>query len=36
MTVIPPMPVQDVAREVLRHAQEQLPHVKLQNELSAQ
>jgi hypothetical protein len=36
MKVIPPMPVQDVAREVLRHAQEQLPHVKLQNELSAQ
>jgi thymidylate kinase len=36
MTVIPPMPVQDVAREVLRHAQEQLPHAKLQNELSAQ
>jgi thymidylate kinase len=34
MTVIPPMPVQDVAREVLRHAQEQLPQVKL-NELSA-
>jgi thymidylate kinase len=35
MTVIPPMPVQDVAREVLRHAQEQLPQVKL-NELSIQ
>ncbi|MGA9718933.1 MAG: thymidylate kinase, partial [Acidobacteriaceae bacterium] len=35
MTVIPPMPVQDVAREVLRHAQEQLPQVKL-NELSTQ
>ena len=34
MTVIPPMPVDDVAREVLRHAQERLPHVKL-NELSA-
>jgi thymidylate kinase len=35
MTVIPPMPVEDVAREVLRHAQEQLPQVKL-NELSTQ
>jgi thymidylate kinase len=35
MTVVPPMPVQEVAREVLRHAQEHLPHVKLQNELSA-
>jgi thymidylate kinase len=35
MTVIPPMPVQDVAREVLRHTQEQLPQVKL-NELSTQ
>jgi thymidylate kinase len=34
MTVIPPMPVQEVAREVLRHAQEQLPQVKL-SELSA-
>jgi thymidylate kinase len=34
MTVIPPMPVQDVTREVLRHAQEQLPQVRL-NELSA-
>jgi hypothetical protein len=33
--VVPPMPVQEVAREVLRHAQEHLPHVKLQNELSA-
>lgn len=29
MTVIPPMPVEDVAREVLRHAQEHLPQVKL-------
>ena len=35
MTVVPPMPVQDVAREVLQHAQEQLARVKLQNELSA-
>lgn len=34
MTVIPPMPVEDVAREVLRHAQEHIPQVKL-NELSA-
>jgi thymidylate kinase len=35
MTVISPAPVEEVAREVLRHAQEQLPDVKLQNELSA-
>lgn len=35
MTVISPMPVQDVAREVLRHAQEQLPHTSIQNEMSA-
>ena len=34
MTVVPPMPVEDVAREVLRHAQEQLPKNRL-NELSA-
>jgi thymidylate kinase len=35
MTVIPPMRVEDVAREVLRHAQAQLPHIHLQSELSA-
>jgi hypothetical protein len=35
ITVISPAPVEEVAREVLRHAQEQLPDVKLQNELSA-
>jgi thymidylate kinase len=35
MTVIPPMPVQDVAREVLRYAQQQLPQVSIQNEVSA-
>jgi thymidylate kinase len=35
LTVIPPMPVEDVAREVLRHAQPGLPHVSFfQSELS--
>jgi thymidylate kinase len=35
MTVIPPMAVQDVTREVLRYAQEQLPDFTIQNEMSA-
>lgn len=35
MTVIPPLAIQDAAREVLRHAQDQLPDVTLQSELSA-
>jgi thymidylate kinase len=35
LTVIPPMPVADVAREVVRYAQEQLPHVSIPNEMSA-
>jgi thymidylate kinase len=34
LTVIPPMPVQAAAREVLRHTQDQLPGVTLQSELS--
>ena len=36
MTVIPPMPIPDAAREVLRHSQDHLPGVTLQSELSAQ
>jgi thymidylate kinase len=35
MTIIPPMPVQDVEREVLQHALKQLPSSQLQGELSA-
>jgi thymidylate kinase len=34
MTVIPPMPVQDVEREVLQHALKHLPSVKIHNELA--
>jgi hypothetical protein len=34
MTIIPPMPVQDVEREVLKHALEQLPTDFIQSELS--
>jgi thymidylate kinase len=34
MTVIPPMPVQDVEREVLQHALKHLPDGSFQNELS--
>jgi thymidylate kinase len=34
MTVIPPMPVQEVQREVLQHALRHLPSASIQNELS--
>jgi hypothetical protein len=34
MTIIPPMPVHDVEREVLQHAIRQLPGSQLQGELS--
>lgn len=34
MTIIPPMPVQDVEREVLQHALEQLPAGSIHSELS--
>jgi thymidylate kinase len=34
MTVIPPMPVQDVEREVLQHASKHFPSVKIHNELT--
>jgi hypothetical protein len=34
MTIIPPMPVHDVEREVLQHALRQLPGSQLQGELS--
>ena len=35
MTIIPPMPVQDVEREVLQHASKHLPSTITQNELAA-
>src|ERR1700742_1373648 len=34
MTIIPPMPVQDVEREVLQHALQQLPAGSIQSDLS--
>lgn len=34
MTLIPPMPVQDVQREVLQHASKYLPSIKSDNELT--
>jgi hypothetical protein len=36
MTIIPPMPVEDVAREVLHHAWKQLPADVAQRNVSYQ